>query len=80
MDPLTFLHDMDSGVCCLVVDVTNVSDESDIAYAFVRREYAFEGIAEDDVDRATLYPRGPFIVCTILSLREFIEQFLFLGK
>ena len=80
MDPLTLLHDMDSGVRRLVVDITNMSDKSVIAYAFVRREFAFEGIAEDVVDEATLYPRGPFLVCTVLSLREFIEQFPFLGK
>ena len=80
MDPLTLLHDMDSGVRRLVVDVTDVSDKSVITYAFVQREFAFEGIAEDDVDEATLYPWGPFIVCTVLSLREFIEQFPFLGK
>ena len=28
----------------LVVDVTNANDERDVAYAFVQREYAFEGI------------------------------------
>jgi len=64
----------------LVVDVTNVSDERDVTYAFVRREYAFEGVTEEDIDGTTLYPWGPFIVCTVCSLKEFIEQFPFLGK
>ena len=35
---------MDGGVRRLVVDVPDASDERDVAYAFVRREYAFEGI------------------------------------
>ena len=45
---------MDSGVYRLFVDVTG----SDVAYTFVRREDAFEGISEEDIDRATLHPPG----------------------
>ena len=48
--------------------------------AFFRREYAFEGISEEDADGTTLYPRGPFLVCTVPSLREFIDHFPFLWK
>ena len=56
-------------MCCLVVDVTDEGGKRDVAYiAFVR--YAFEGISEEDIDKG--YPRGPFIVCMVLSFREFI--------
>ena len=43
-----FLHGlhMDNGVHHLVVDVTDVSNERIVAYAFVRHEYTFEGISE----------------------------------
>ena len=44
---------MDGGVYRLFVDVTG----SDVAYTFVRREDAFEGISEEDIDRATLRAR-----------------------
>ena len=33
---------MDGGVHRLVVDVTGVSDERDVAFAFVRHEYALK--------------------------------------
>ena len=41
---------MDSDVHRLVVDVTDAGDERDVAYVLVRRDYAFEGIAEEDID------------------------------
>ena len=72
---------MDGGVRRLaVVNVTGATDERDVAYAFVRREYAFDDIAEENVDGTALHPLRPFIVCSVLSLREFIEQFPFLSK
>ena len=58
---------MDDDVRRLVVDVTDVGDERNVACAFVRHDYAFEGISEEDIDRSTLYPWGSSIVCTILS-------------
>ena len=69
---------MDSSARRLVVDVTGASDERDVAYAFARREYAFDGICENNIDEAGL--PGPFVVCSVLSLREFIEQFPPLSK
>ena len=69
---------MNSGVRRLVVDVIRASDDRDVAYAFARREYAFEGICEDDTDGVVL--PGPFVVCEVVSLREFIEQFPRLSK
>ena len=36
---------MDGGARRLVMDVTGASDDVDIAYAFARREYAFEKIS-----------------------------------
>ena len=45
---------MHGGGYRLVVDVTG----SDVAYTFVRREYAFEGISEEDIDGAALHPPG----------------------
>ena len=71
---------MDGGVRRLVVDVISESDGMNVGYAFVRREHAFEGFFEEDIDDSSLYPRGPLMVCTIDSLREFIEQFPFLRK
>ena len=66
---------MDDGVHCLVLDVTYESDKGGVAYiTFVQCEYAFERIFEEDIDRS--YSRGPFIVCTALSLREFIDFFV----
>ena len=56
---------MNSGACCLVVDVTGASDERDVAYAFARREYTVNGISENDTDGAAL--PGPFVVCAVLS-------------
>ena len=41
---------MDSDVCRLVVDVADVGDEKDVPYALVQRDYAFEGISEEDID------------------------------
>lgn len=65
---------IDSGVRRLLVDVTSASDDMGVAHAFARREYAFEGIVEEDVDATTLDRHGLYIVCTIVSPREFIEQ------
>ena len=52
-----FLHGlhMDNGVHHLVVDVTDVSNERIVAYAFVRREYTFEGISEVATWAVTLH-------------------------
>ena len=44
---------MEGDVRRLVVDVTDLNDERDITYSFVRREYTFEGISRDDIDGAT---------------------------
>ena len=30
-------------------NVTDVGDERDVAYALVQRDYAFEGISEEDI-------------------------------
>ena len=39
-----------------------------VAYAFVQREYAFEGISEEDLDGATPYPQGYFsLIDTVTS-------------
>ena len=54
---------MNSGVHRLVVDVIRASDDRDVAYAFARREYAFEGICEDDTDGVVL--PGLFVVCSV---------------
>ena len=70
---------MDGGVRRLVVDVTGTSDGRDVAYAFVRCEYAFEGISED-IDGVALHPPGPFIVCAVLSQGIYRAQFPGLGK
>ena len=70
---------MDNGVRRFVADLTNGGDEREVAYTFVRREYAFEQIPEEDMDRAALYPQELFIISIILSRREFIEQPPFLS-
>ena len=49
-----------------------------VAYAFAQREYAFEGISEEDIDSSTL--SGAIHSVHNHSLREFIEQFPYLGK
>ena len=71
---------MDSGARRLVVDVTDESDDGIFAYALLRREFAFVGIADEHVDGNMLYPSGPFLVCKAFSLRQFIEQFPYLSK
>ena len=59
----------------LIVDVTNESDDGMVAYAFLRRECTFVGIADEVLDSDMLYPSGLFFVCSIHSLNVFIEQF-----
>ena len=54
LSPFLFGKHIDGDVRRLVVDVTDLNDERDITYAFVRREYTFEGISGDDIDGATL--------------------------
>ena len=49
-----------------------------VAYAFAQREYAFEGISEEDIDSSTL--SGAIHSVHNHSLRKFIEQFPYLGK
>ena len=71
---------MDSGARRLVVDVTDESDDGIVAYAFLRREFAFVGIADEVLGNNMLYPSGPFVVCRVHCLREFIEQFPYLSK
>ena len=46
---------MDGDVGHMVMDVTGASDDINIAYAFVQRAYAFEGIFEEDVDGVALH-------------------------
>ena len=43
-------------------------------------EFAFVGIADEVLDSNMLYPSGPFLVCSVHCLREFIEQFPYLSK
>ena len=50
---------MDGDVRRLVVDVTDVGDKRDVACAFVRRDYAFEGISKEDIEGTTIYPSRP---------------------
>ena len=71
---------MDNGAHRLVLDVTDGCDDRIVVYAFLRREYAFVGIAEDVVDSNLLYPSGHFLICSVCSLREFVEQFPYLSK
>jgi len=71
---------MDSGVRRLVVDVTDESDDGIVAYAFLQREFAFVGIADEVLGIDMLYPSGPFVVCRVHCLREFIDQFFYLSK
>lgn len=71
---------MDSGARRLVLDVTEESDEGIVSYAFLWREYAFVEIAENVVDSNLLYPSGQFLICSVCSLREFVEQFPYLSK
>jgi len=71
---------MDSSARRLVVDVTDESDDGIVAYAFLRREFAFVGIVDEVLGIDMLYPSGPFVVCRVHCLREFIEQFFYLSK
>ena len=43
-------------------------------------EFAFVGIADEVLDSNMFYPSGPFLVCSVHCLREFIEQFPYLSK
>ncbi|KAI6143125.1 hypothetical protein BKA82DRAFT_35555 [Pisolithus tinctorius] len=71
---------MDSGVRLLYIDVAGVGDDAAISYEFVHQEYMLKHVTvQNDVSERTVYPASSLLVCHASSVREFVEQYPFLG-